>query len=94
MSTDLDTDEYEIHFEGFEGSEIHVPLDDVELDYGPMNFSITNDKTANQFFQTMRANIGNNTPPNSTKSPKPTRIRASTPYKAIDKSKLWLATKN
>ena len=92
MSTDLDTDEYdEIEFEG---SAIHVPLDEVELDYDiPMNFSVTNDATVNQFFQTMNANIGNNTPPNSTKSTKP-KIRASTPYKAINKSKLWLATKH
>ena len=90
MSTDLDTDEYTIEYDE---SSIHMPLNELELDYNiPINFTIANDLTANQFDKTMQANVGNNTPPISTKSCKPSRNRASTPYKAVSISKLWRVT--
>lgn len=87
ISTDLDTDDYDIELEE---SSIQFSLNDLDLDYNiPMNYTKRNDFTANQYFQTMQTKTDYNTPANSTKSYKPVKTRASTPYKAYRKSKLW-----
>ena len=57
MSTEYETDEYE---NDIDESSINVSLNDIELHYNiPINYSVTNDSTASQFFQTMQKNLGN-----------------------------------
>lgn len=90
MSTDLNTDEYEIDFEE---SSAPMSLNEFELDYdfSPLNYTNSNDFTSNEYFKTMQSKGEYCTPPNSVRSLRSIRNRASTPYAVINKSKLWQA---
>ena len=84
MTTDYDTDEYDIDFEE---SIIPMSLNGLDLDYNiPLNFDINE----NQFYKTMQNNsLGFNTPANYDKI-RPSKNKASTPYK-VNKNRfsLW-----
>ena len=84
MTTDYDTDEYDIDFEE---SIIPMSLNGLDLDYNiPLNFDINE----NQFYKTMQNSfLGFNTPANYVKT-RSSKNKAFTPYK-VNKNRfsLW-----